>query len=414
MVIYKIGKNNKGVALIITILLMSLLLFLSLYFLNFTITEKRISQSQAWGAKTYYLAEAGVHEMVWRLKNNEAYKTNFETIPNWTTNFTRVDPFGSGSGSYTVTITNSSLAHGLIESVGTIDIGGKTSQRIIKTEVYRAMGEGGVELGDNCGYADGNIDISFSLVNFYNGSAHSNNTFTINGLSLVNIDTDLNAVGNFIKSWLSNVNVGGTIHAANEPYPPAAEEINMPAVDFDSEDPNSYKNIADVVYSEDDFDDLMWANQNLTLNDPITYVTGDIEMRGGQQITVNGLLVSERDIEIGKSYCWNARCGRSSLTINHTIGEPSGILAKRKVYFKLWAGEMDLNGVVYASDQLNILSFPFGFSFNANGGLISRKLTITSVWQPINITRNEEILNSTLGVAEFSPVITVEHWEEEY
>jgi len=410
----KITKNNKGVALIVTILLMSLILFLAIYFLNFSLTEERIARSQAWGAKTYYLAEAGVQEMVWRLKNNETYKTNFETDPTWTTSFTRDDPFGAGSGSYTVTITNSALAHGKIVSVGTIDIGGKTSQRIVEIYVYRAMGQGGAEIGDNCGYADGNIDISFSVVNFYNGSAHSNNVFTINGLSTVNIDTDLNAVGNYNESWLSNVNIGGEIYAPGYPNGPASE-VDMPAVDFDSDDPGSYKNIADIVYSEDDFEDLMWNNQNLVLNDPITYVEGDVELRGGQQLTINGLLVVERDFEVGHSYYWGwARGGRSSVTVNHTEGQPSGILAKRKVYFKFWTGEVDIDGVVYASDQLNVLSFPFGFNFDANGGLISRKLTITSVWEPINITRNEEILTSTLGVTEFSPVITVEHWEEEY
>src|SRR5680860_1622094 len=105
-------KNNKGVALIITILLMSLLLFLSLYFLNFSLTEKRISQSQTLGIKTYYLAEAGVAEMIWQLKNNETYKNNFENDPSWTETLIRNNPFGSDSGSYKVTIANSSEAHG--------------------------------------------------------------------------------------------------------------------------------------------------------------------------------------------------------------------------------------------------------------------------------------------------------------
>jgi len=408
-------KDNSGIALIVTILLMSLILFLAIYFLSFTITEKRIAHSQTWGLKTYYLAEAGVHEMVWRLKNNETYRNNFETDPDWTVSFTRNDPFGPGSGSYIVTITNSVLAHGEIISIGTIDIGsGKTSQRIIKTYVYRAMGEGGLEIGDNCGYADGNIDISFSVVNFNNGSSHSNNVFTINGASVVNIDTNLNAVGNYIKSWLSQVNVGGAIYAANQPNGPASY-IEIPAVDFDSDDPNSFKNRADVVYSEGDFEDLMWNNQNLVLDNPITYVEGDVDLRGAQNLTINGLLVVGRDFEVGHSFCWGwSRCGQSSVTINHAVGEPSGILAKRKVYFRLWAGNIDIDGVVYASDQLSVLSFPFGFNFNADGGLISRKLTITSVWAAVNITRNEEILTSTLGVAEFSPVITVEHWEEEY
>lgn len=405
----KFIKNKKGVALLLTVLMISLVLFLAIYFLSFVITEKKISKSQAWGAKTYYLAEAGVQEMVWRLKNNSTYKNNFETDANWTETFTRNDPFGSGSGSYSVTITNSSLAHGEIVSTGSINIGGsQETQRVIKTSVYRAMGST-LSLEDNCGYADGNIDISFSLVNFYNGSAHSNNNFIINGVSTANIDTDLNVVNTYNKSWMSNVNVGGDI---NNP----TAEISMPAVDFDSADSESLKNKADVIYTESEFEDLLDANQNLTLNDPITYVEGDVDIYGDFDITINGLLVIERDFEVGRKYCWSglSRCGRTSLAVNHTEGEPSGILAKRKIYFKLWTGNMDINGVVYANDQLDILSFPLGFNFDANGGLVSRKLTITSVWSPINITRNEEIMVSTIGDTEFSQVITVEHWEEEY
>jgi len=409
-----IYTNNKGVALIITLLLLSLLLFLALYFLSFTLTEKKIAHSQSWGAKTYYLAEAGVAETVWRLKNDVTYKTSFETNPAWSASFSRDEPFGPNSGSYSVIIANTSLAHAEIISTGTINIEpGKTSQRIVKTNVYRAMGEGGLEIGDNTGYADGNIDISLSLVNFYGGSAHSNNNFTVNGFSTVNIDTSLNAVNNFNESWMSTVNIGGLIYAANSENGPAAV-VEMPAVDFDSEDPGSYKNIASTVYTEAEFDDLIEDNDNLTLNGPITYVSGNVDLYGNKLLTINGLLVIENDFEVGRSFCRGISCGRSSVTVNHTEGQASGIFAKRKVYFKYWSGDIDVNGVVYASDQLNILSVPFGFNFNADGGLISRKLTITSVWTPINITRNEEILVSSVGTMEFSPVITVEHWEEEY
>jgi len=409
----KFINKQKGSALITTILLMNLILFLSMYFLNFSIAEKRISSSQVEGSKTYYLAEAGIAEMVFRLKNDTTYKNNFENNPNWTATINRTDPFGTGSGTYTVTITNTGLAHGEITATGIIDIGnGKTSQRIVKTYVYRAMGVGGVSIGPNCGYADGNIDISFSEVNFIGGSAHSNNVFTINGFSTVNVDGDLNASGNLITSFFSNVNVGGDTHAAN--YPPAAAMIAMPAVDFDSSDPDSFLNRATTVYTSAQFSSLMQSNQTLTLNDPITYVDGDVELKGGQQLIVNGLLVIGRDLIVGQNLCWGFRCGNNSITINHTSGQAAGILAKRKVNFRLWSGQIDAHGVIYANDQLSISSFPLGFSFNTEGGLISRKLTITSVFQPINIIRNDEILNDTIGTMTFSPLITVEHWEEEY
>jgi Tfp pilus assembly protein PilX len=406
-------KRQKGIALIVTILLMNMLIILSLFFLSFIITEKKIADSQSEGLKAYYLAEAGIAEMVYRLKNNNDYKSNFENDPAWTETFTRDNPFGADSGFYEVSISNTRKAHGEIISIGKINIGnGKKSQRVVKTSVYKALGEGGSDISDKGGYADGNIHISSSQVNFYNGSAHSNNVFNVDGMSTVNIDTDLNAVGNLNKSWLSTLNVGGDINAQN--YPPAASEIAMPAVDFDSSDPGAYKNIADMVYSSNDFDNIIKNNNTITLNDPITYVDGDVSLYGGKSFIVNGLLVVGRDFEIGKKLCNGSSCGFPSITINHTEGEASGILAKRKVYFKAWTGEININGVVYASDQLDVLNFPLGYDFYVRGGLISRKLDISSIWKPIDILRDEEIINSTLGIMEFSPVITVEHWEEEY
>src|SRR5680860_1017509 len=97
---YKKIKSQNGVALIITLLIMSLILSLSVYVLNFSSTEAKIAVSQVSGEKTYYLAEAGIQEMVWKLKNDANYKNNFETDPDWTAEFTRSDPFGANNGSY--------------------------------------------------------------------------------------------------------------------------------------------------------------------------------------------------------------------------------------------------------------------------------------------------------------------------
>ena len=169
-----------------------------MYLLSFALTEDKIAHSQAWGAKTYYLAEAGIQEMVWKLKNDASYKNSFETNPVWTAGFTRSNPFGSDSGSYTTSITNTNLAHGNIISTGSININGQTSQRIIKTYVYRALGQSG--LGLSASYADGNIDISSSKVNYNGGNAHSNGVFNINGASNVNVQGNLEAVGNYKKN----------------------------------------------------------------------------------------------------------------------------------------------------------------------------------------------------------------------
>jgi hypothetical protein len=406
-------RNNKGAALIITVLLTMVILFLAIYYLSFSLTEKRISKSQVSGVNTYYLAEAGIADMVFKLKNDESYKNSFETNPAWTASFTRTNPFGANTGSYTVTITNSALARGEIISTGLVDIGGgKTSQRIVKTTVFRAMGEGSTL--NTSGYADGNIDITASRVNFSGGNTHSNGNILIQLVSRVNVSHDLNATGNYNKSWLSTVSVGGTIHAHNSPYSPAAEPIAMPAIDFDSDDPNSLKNRATITYTSAQFSTLMNNNQNLTLPGPITFVTGDIEIKGDQNLIINGLLVSQRDVLVGKDRCRNSRCGNSMVTVNHTDGVPAGLIAKRKILFGVYTEGANINGLLYANDQLDIGSLP-SEGFNVVGAAVARKLSIISCWQPLNITFNSDnILELSGSGGEFSPVITVEHWEEEY
>jgi hypothetical protein len=403
--------NSKGVALLLTILLVSLMLLLSIFFLNFSLTEIKISKSQTYGGKAYYLAEAGIGEIIWRLKNDAAYKNSFETNQTWTETLTRNNPFGQSTESYTVTIANSALARGTIISTGKVNMGnGNISQRVVKIQVYKAIG--GSSIGETGGYADGNIDISLSKVNFYNGSAHSNNNFIVNGNgTIINVDADLKAVNNYNVNQFPTVNIAGTIYAANYPAGPA-DSIAMPAVDFNSSDPDSLKNIATTIYDEDDFENLLKNNQNLTLSG-IIYVEGEIEVKGARNLTINGLLVAEEEFDIGEVNCWQGKCGKSSITVNHTAGQPSGIFSKEKIKFDKYTGDINLNGVAYATDQLDILNYA-GNGFNVTGSLVSRKLTITSSWNPINITYDNEIVVSSLNNSTFSPIITIEHWEEEY
>lgn len=393
-------KPKNGVALLITIFIMFLILSLSVYVLNFSTTESKIADSQVRGNKTYYLAEAGIQEMVWKLKNDAAYKNNFETDPLWTASFTRSNPFGADSGSYTVAIANTSLAHGNVISTGSININGKISQRIIKTYIYRALGQSGI--GSSASFSDGNVDISSSNVNYTGGNAHSNGVFNINGASNVNVQADLEAVGNYNKNQNSTVIVGGATHAAN--YPPAAVEITMPAVDFDSNDSSSMKNRATIYYTPDQFEDLIENNPSLTLNG-IIYVSGHTEIEDNINLTINGLLVVNGNLEIEDI---------TNLTVNSATGTPSGIMTNGKMKFKDDFGNININGVLYSSAQLTIEDADAGQNFTINGGTASRKLTISNSSRTINIIFNNQVLTDTLAPAPFSPVLTVDHWEEEY
>ena len=383
---------------------MSLILFLMMYFLNFTATETKISKSQTFSTKTYYLAEAGVNEMIWKIKNDPVYKNNFENIPNWEATFIRNNPFGINSGSYEVTIKNTSQAHGEIVSRANFIVNGnKTSQRIIKTSIYKALGQSGI--GNNAGYSDGNIEISNSRVN-YQGGAHSNNVFNIKNNSIVNIVGNLEAVGNFLTSGaFSTINISSSTYAANYPLGPAAE-IEMPAIDFNSASSSSFKNLAVNVYTANQFEDLLSDNEDVVLGQGITYVVGNTRISEVNNLTVPGALVIEGDLLINED--------EVNINITHSAGQPSGLLATNKIDFDGDVGNIDIQGIIYAANLVNINNLDNSGTFNVLGGIVGRKVTIEGVSRTVNIIHDNQILVDVLKATEFSPVILVDHWEEEY
>ncbi len=403
-----IAKHQRGAALVMTIMVISALLFMSLYFLNFSTTEKKITTIQTKGVNAYYLAEAGINEMVWLIQNDSTYKDNFENISDWTASFTRNAPFGNANESYTVTITNSGLAQGEIVSVGSVaNIDGSVTKRVVKTFVYRALGD--PDIGNNAIYANGNINITGSIVNFYNGGTHSNNNFVVTGNAQVYIERDLEAVKNFILSSSASAIVDGNIYAAN--YPPSADVINMPAVDFDSASSDSFLNKADVVYDSIAFSNLIDASSTLTLNDDITYVSGDVNLPEGKSLIIKGLLVIDGDFTIGTNIAGDH--GGSSLSVYYTTGKPAGVLVSGDIYFKNRTNVVDITGVLYANDTLNINNVNSS-TFIVRGAMIARKFTISSSWTPIDIYYDGDIIINTLDNASDSPTLIVDHWEEEY
>jgi len=99
-------KRKKGVILIVAFLTLGILLLLGVYFLSFTLTDSRISKSQVSATQTYYLAEAGVNEAIWKLKNDSIWKNNFETNPDWESEVVTRDPALFPGGSYQFKVEN--------------------------------------------------------------------------------------------------------------------------------------------------------------------------------------------------------------------------------------------------------------------------------------------------------------------
>ncbi len=407
--------REKGVTLLVTILLMSVVFFLGLYFLSFSLTEKRISQGQAKGVKTYHLAEAGIEEMIWRLKHNSSYKNNFEGDSDWSQSFSRTSPFG-GNGSYSVSINNTGLAQGNIEAVGSITgPAGNTSQRVVRTTVYKAIASS-TEVDDYALFSDNDIDIVLSKVDIPTSSVHANHDVDVSGFGTeLNIENDLEAVNRFEESSWATVNVGGEI-SDSYTYAPAPGELEMPSVSFsDPGDPKALENRADIIYTESEFENLLNNSDggSLTLDSDITYVDGDIIINDDVDLTINGLLVADGDMKLGDT-CWFLFCcgDYTQITVNHSSSSPAGLIANGNIRFDFCVTSSDVSGVVYATKDITITDFSDHVNFR--GGMYARNIGVFSIWQANSMEFNGEIVDDSLETTEFSPVVTVEHWEEEY
>lgn len=407
--IMNIQTNKQGTALLATILLMSVIFFLGIYFLNFTIIERKISEGQTKGVKTYHLAEAGIEEMIWRLKHNGTYKSNFEEDEDWSASFSRTSPFG-GNGSYSVSIDNTGLAQGNIEAVGKIaDANGNTSQRVVRTTVYKAIASS-TRVDGYALFSDNDIYIKLTNVVMPTSSMHANHDIDISGPDTdVNVDNDVEAVSRFSTSSGASINVGGEISDSYE-YSPAPSTIKMPPVSFDNpDDPDAFKNRADVIYSEKEFENLLKdaSGGSLVLDSDIIYVEGDVELSGDVDITLEGMLVANGNMQIGHS------CGKeTNLVVNHSSSTPAGLTANGNIEFDSCFDYADIHGIIYATKDVIFTNYHSDMSFE--GGAYGRNIEVVSIWEDNTMIFNKDVVHDSLDITKFSPIVTVEHWEEEY
>lgn len=453
----KKSKIEKGGILIISILVLGLMLFLGAYFISFGLTGSKMAQSHKAATQTYYLAEAGVGETIFKLKTDPTWKSAFETQPTVedpTCSFWSIPPYQRTgdlfeNGSYTVTVTNLGCAKAELASVATIQLGeGKTSQRIVKAKVFKAIGNPVSDFNVFTGGSSENIEIKFTdPLNIHNGNIFSNSKIKLRYWSRVVVDNKALAGNNILLSENSQLiatscaaNMCDSGCATSTECPP--EQVSMPPLDFDSDDPGSFLSRAknsdcslirtdgkiNCVFTPEEFEKLMWQNYPaLSLpTSTITYVTGDVNIRASQQLTVNGVLVADRDFSLGEDFCWTRPdppflwCGSAQLTVKRP-GSPednlsSGILAKRKINAGGWLGigvkALDITGLIYAGDEMRLSAV--AAPIEIHGGIAVRKFTLSSMWEGVDIHLDSDVIIDTFGSPTYSPMVVVDHWEEEY
>jgi len=456
----KKDNSEKGAIIIIVFIIMVVILLLSSYFLSFSLWEKKIAGSQQSANNTYYISEAGINEAIWKLKSDHsindgdsAWADDFVDPaknpvggPYWSGSFTR----SFGGGTYTVSVQNSDRGTGDLVSTAKVSIGdGKFAQRIVKVSVFRALASPVANRAMFTGGASGDMSISSSNITINNGDLFSGNVFNLSSSNITindNPDSDelegqLLSHGNLLKSGTTLNST--TICAKNdctsecEDYtagscPP--DSSDLPLVDFDSSDPNSFKSRAQTaqnlnqcqilcdgnpcsticdgnpcstkcVLTANQFSNLFNGVANVTINNDITFVTGSINV-SSKILTVNGILISANDVNISSS----------TFTVNRPDDQtPSGLMAERKM--NISSSALNLMGVIYSSDQMNMSST----SGTITGAILARKINYSSL-PSLTINLDNDIILYGLGYAidgeavepTFSPVITIDHWEESY
>ncbi|MEA3421902.1 MAG: pilus assembly PilX N-terminal domain-containing protein, partial [Acidobacteriota bacterium] len=447
--------QEKGVILIFALLILAIMLFSGSYLISSNLTGFKMSSSQVNATRAYYLAEAGVEEAIFKLKNDSVWKSAFETQPtsedptcsSWSiSDYERSSGLFEG-GSYEITIENLGCAQAEITSVATITTGDKkVAQRIIKTEVFKAIVTDSSISEFNIFTSGSSENITINAtdpLNIHNGSIFSNNKIKLQFGSEVNVDKKALANNKIdISSWPFTSYLNASAVCANnrcegdcleEGCPP--QPIPMPPLDFNFYSESAKNNDCSLVRtdgetncyfnSSEKFEKMLWDNYpEITLNGVI-YVDGDINIRAGQDITINGTLVSgeNKNINIGEEYAWfrpespYARYGYCDVDVYSPGGNnPSGILAQKKINIGGWFGlgtkTLYVEGLIYSGYEMKFSSV--SASIEIHGGIASSKFTLSSMWDGIDVYLDSNIITNTFGNAQYSPVISINHWEEEY
>ncbi len=463
-------KEEKGTIVIISSIAVMILLALGAYFLNDIIVELKIAQSVESAERAYYLAESGINEAIWKLKNDNEWKENFVAgglNPDgdgnyWNDSFERE----MGGGTYEVEIINNDRGRGEIIATAEVPFLGRNARRKIKIMVFRGFESITEDGAIFSGGQGANININHSELTVNKGNLFStHNLILTHGTVEVHNDEERESLqgkilsgNNFLPNPHSDYQAEAVCSAnicddvcQECPHP----KISIPKVDFDSEDSDSFKSRAEVeemnnncsilcgnendgfeecsnncILSSEEFRNLLWdvgKEGTLILDNEITYVTGPIEVKGGRRLEVGGALISDGTLTVGEKLNWQ-REGREDEGVSHLEikeGDPEkpvGILSKRKINFGEFSLKEELNfsGVIYAGDAINMVSVPQ--KMNITGGIISRKINLMSLQERLEVTLDNERINYGLGHMvngsmidpEFSSIIRIEHWEEVY
>ncbi len=398
-----INNQRKGFVIILVATIMTALLFLTGYFLEQSTSEIKISKSENTATKSYYLAEAGINEAIYRLKNNSDWRIKFLAGSLINETFTRNNVFDT-QGSYTITANSLTPALADITATATYNLGNQQARRVIKTRLARATNpvfnwSQSFYAGGVGGQQNGNLTVERNCT-VNGGILHANQNLKVTSKSKFTVNNaQVTSSNNII------VNSGSSLVLNNSTRQEGLPLVAMPQVDFDSASPLSYKNRANQIYTATQFASL----PGNTILNGITFISGNA-VWNNKNLTINGLLVSSGSITIDLE-------DDKILTINsHASG--SGILSKKSLVINAEENaQININGLLYSTSFFDMV-FEDSASFDLTGGIIGWHINLDGDDTGVCvITYDESLVLTPLDPvynSGDSPIIEVNHWEEQY
>jgi len=392
-------RCRSGFALIATTIITALLLVAGSYFVSTSVSDIRIARSHAETIRAYYLSEGSSALMLNQLQTNATLTNAFVagTLTQANSTVIRSNIFSQGDTTSTYAI-SSARGEATVFTTAITPLGDTTVTRRITTKISRALGNAIEDYSTFVGGNDKDLELKLSAT-FSGGIIFSNDDIKIQNGATITAQGGIRAHDKIEVAAGSTLNLSGSRKEGQD-------RIDMPAVDFDSSAPNSWRSRATAVMTPSQFNALP-SGSSLT---GIIFVNGS-PAHLHKDLTVTGVLVINGSFEIEQP---------SHLRILSPGGnQPSGLLARNSIEIE---NSTYVEGLVYASNYLEIEydddDTAGTLDVTVKGGIMGQQVVLSRD-KPgpvaISITHDKNLISPVLSddVTD-SPLIDIGHWEEQY
>jgi len=423
-------RTQHGYVIIVVLILMLVLVAASYFYAGALLGELTIARNNKAASVAFSLAEAGVQEAIYRVKKSDSIERMQFALQNGFSTFTHDPVPFLTQGGYTVNIQNSGPYVATVISTGIYKTGSRTTKREIHVGIAEASssyGGGAIFGSGGAGESIADLDFWAAAVNIFKGSIFTNRDINLKFGANLNIEsayTDplnpkirIDAVkygpGDSAKVINQNSDLDcnclieddGDEETLQCDPPPGCtptklvSSLGMPQINFDY-----YKTEASFhsqYYKDQNAFKIDFPKNSSKTYEGVIYVDGSLDLDYDRNMTMKGVLAASGSISITKG----------QLTIDLGTDGFAGIITQRD-FIVGSEGNFNGHGLVYTSDRTEIDSST-NYSMNLLGGIVSRR-TWFSGYRSVQITLDPAIMNDTLKDSGTTPVIEINHWEEEY